>query len=321
MPIRRFVALPALLAMLACASWLRAEDPTSRPSTQPIVPDTFMRFVDDGKGGGSFQTAEVILKNPAGVEVHLVAAVHIGEKGYYDMLNQHFTTFDAVLYEMVKSKDMAPPAPGEAATRQSTSGIGEFQRFLKTALDLDFQLDDIDYTQANLVHADLDRETFDQMQEARGESFETIMFQQLLTALANPPKDENDEQSMEDMVNILTRPDMERQIKVVLARQLGDLDSTAMGLDGPNGSVIVTERNKAAMEVFQQSMDAGKKKIAIFYGAAHMPDMTRRLEEMGFTPVQTHWNLAWDLTIRADQPSAMGRLLDKLFAPPTTEKD
>ena len=182
---------------------------------------------------------------------------------------------------------------------------------LKSALELDFQLDDIDYTRPNFIHADLDRDTFDQMQEARGESFETLMLQQLLHALANPPKEETDEQSLEDMVNILTAPDMERQIKVVIARQLGEMDSSAMGLDGPGGSVIVTERNKAALAVLQQSITSGKKKIAIFYGAAHMPDMTHRLEEMGFLPVRLKWNLAWDLAIRADQPSAMKRLLER----------
>ena len=111
MPIRRFVALPALLAMLVSSHCLRAQAPTAPPSTGPIVPDTFMRFVEDEKGGGSFQTAEVTFENVAGVEVHLIAAVHIGEKGYYDRLNDHFKSFDAVLYEVpiCKSKEHRNP--------------------------------------------------------------------------------------------------------------------------------------------------------------------------------------------------------------------
>jgi len=57
----------------------------------------------------------------------------------------------------------------------------------------------------------------------------------------------------------------------------------------------------------------GKKKIAIFYGAAHMTDMSKRLEAMGFSPVSTRWNLAWDLTIRPDQPSAMEKVMRGLL--------
>jgi hypothetical protein len=33
------------------------------------------------------------------------------------------------------------------------------------------------------------------------------------------------------------------------------------------------------------------------------------MEEMGFSPVATKWNVAWDLTIRPDEPSAMEKLL------------
>jgi len=77
--------------------------------------------------------------------------------------------------------------------------------------------------------------------------------------------------------------------------------------------VIVTERNKAAIEVLKKTMAAGKKKISIFYGAAHMPDMARRLEEMGFKAVRTDWQMAWDLAIRGDQPSMAEKMLRDLF--------
>ena len=60
-----------------------------------------MRFLDDGQGGGSLQSAEVVFVNPQGVKVHLVAAIHIGERAYYDGLNKDFRQDDAVLYEMV----------------------------------------------------------------------------------------------------------------------------------------------------------------------------------------------------------------------------
>jgi hypothetical protein len=82
-----------------------------------------------------------------------------------------------------------------------------------------------------------------------------------------------------------------------------------MGLDGPGGSVILTERNKAAIGALDSTMKSGKKDLAIFYGAAHMPDMAKRLSERGFSPIATEWRMAWDLTIRSDEPSAIEKAL------------
>jgi hypothetical protein len=280
-----------------------------------------MRFVDDGQGGGSLQSAELVFVNPQGIRVHLIAAIHIGEKSYYDQLNQDFRQEDAVLYEMVMPKGFQPPAPADSDdpndTTRPESEVSKFQRLLKDTLQLDFQLDDIDYTAPNFIHADLDSETFERMQAQRGESFESLMFEQLVTAIQQPvkPGDDPDAQSVSDLVHVLTRPDMERQIKVVIARQLGQMDSAAMGLDGPQGSVILTERNKAALVALADTLADGKKNVAIFFGAAHMPDLSKHLEAQGFQPESIQWRLAWDLKIRADQPSAVEILMNKLFGP------
>jgi len=299
------------------ALWVFASIASAQPTTQPVVPDSFLRFVDDSHGGGSLQTADVAFINAARAQVHLIAAIHIGEKAYYDSLNSDFKNYDSVLYEMVKPRNVPVPAPGEG--EQSDNPISKLQRFLKDVLDLDFQLDDVNYTAPNFVHADLDMETFEKMQAERGETFEEIMLRQLIRAITNPPPEKPDakgdsanDDSADDLVSILTKPDMERQIKLVIARQLGQIDMAAMGLDGPDGSVLVTERNKAAMKVLSDSLASGKKKIAIFYGAAHMQDMTLRLEAMGFSPVSTRWNVCWDLTIRPDQPSAVEKLMEDL---------
>jgi hypothetical protein len=106
---------------------------------------------------------------------------------------------------------------------------------------------------------------------------------------------------------------MSRQLKLILARHLAEADMSAFGFDGPGGSVIIHERNSAAIKVLEDSLKQGKKDIAIFYGAAHMPDMSARLIDMGFKPVATEWRQAWDLTIRADQPSAVEEMLMQLI--------
>ena len=43
-------------------------------------------------------------------------------------------------------------------------------------------------------------------------------------------------------------------------------------------------------------MTAGKKIIAIFYGAAHMPDFDKRLkEDFGMKRTESEWITAWNL--------------------------
>jgi hypothetical protein len=202
---------------------------------------------------------------------------------------------------------------------------------MKKTLNLEFQLEVIDYTKKNFIHADMDKDAFEKAQAERGESFEMMMLQQLMAAMKNPKNNElvpgadDPEQMLRDLVKLVTRPDMERQLKTMLAKQMDKMDDMAMGLDGPNGSVILTERNKAAMKVLGETIKAGKKKISLFYGAAHMPDLTKRVKEMGFKPSgPVEWKAAWDLQIRADQPSAVEQLLndfiDALDEPETPEK-
>ena len=62
-----------------------------------------------------------------------------------------------------------------------------------------------------------------------------------------------------------------------MAGQFEDMEAATAVLDGPEGSTIVTERNKAALRVLKQQLEAGHARIAIFYGAAHLADMQERL--------------------------------------------
>jgi hypothetical protein len=295
------------LMVLLTISYARAE----APATQPIEPAQFMRFYDGGEHGQSLQTAEVTYRNAAGQTVRLVGAIHIAEREYYDQLNTEFAGDDAVLYELVKPKGAGVPTPGVEAP-PSDSPISLAQHLMKDALNLSFQLDVIDYTKPNFVHADLDKETFEKLQEERGETFEDMILKQLMEAFTHPQQqaDVPDAgQTFDQLVAALTRPDMEHQIKLIVAKQMDDMQKSGKGFDVMGGTVIVGERNKAALAVLADTLKQGKQKISIFYGAAHMPEMKESLKAMGFTPVSCKWNTAWDLTIRSDQPSAMEKLI------------
>jgi len=316
--LRLVLGLLLVIVFLRQSTVARAEiaSATAPATTQAADATHFLRFVGDGTKGGSLETSDVTFTNAAGQKVRLVAAVHIAEAAYFRDVQSSVEKCDAVLYEMVKPKDSGPPEKGQ----QSDHAVAQLQRFLKDRLDLSFQLDEVDYTPKNFVHADLDAETFQQMQSQRGESFAQMMLSSLLKSLSDPAAVRSFEDEPLDLVDLMTRPDGERQIKLLLARHLGDFEKEAMGLNMLDGTVILTERNKAVMKVLDETLKSGQKDIAIFYGAAHMTDLAKQLEQRGFKPTQTKWRAAWDVRIRDNEPSAFQKLMEttakELLKPP-----
>lgn len=298
--------LGALLLVSAASSPSAATSTTRalarpRPTSTDAAPSKaadssgkteFLRYVDEAKSP-RLESAIATYRNADGVEVHLVAAVHVGEKSYYDGLSKTFNDYDALLYEMVKAKDAPAPERGQ----QSGGMVSGFQRFLKDVLKLQFQLDAIDYGAPNFVHADLDVETFYRLQEERGESLFTLMLRSMMTQMsraaapgAPPPI------TIFDLLTAMNSPDSARQYKLLLARQFQDIDAQIASMEGPDGSVLLTERNRAALRVLEETIEAGKKNIGVFYGAGHMRGLEDALIEMGFERVKVEWRVAWDMT-------------------------
>ncbi|HWE03214.1 MAG TPA: hypothetical protein VG326_12465 [Tepidisphaeraceae bacterium] len=285
-----------------CGARLRA-DVASQPTTRPAAPAAtqnadepqFLRFVEDADGGGRLQTAVASYANKAGVTVDLIAAVHVGEKAYYEGLNKSFENYDALLYEMVKPRGMGAPVRGQ----KSRSAVSGFQRFLKDVLHLDYQLDDIDYTKSNFIHADLDAETFSDMESEQGESIFGLMFRSMLHEMARESEgkaSKAEPMTLLDLFIAMRAPDRPRQLKLLLARQFGAIEDQMSDLEGPNGTVIITERNKKCIATLKKAIADGKTDIGIFYGAAHMQDMSKRLEALGFHKTASVWRVSWDMT-------------------------
>jgi hypothetical protein len=316
----RWIAANCIILFLFASGFAGAESPASRPSASD-APSKFLRFVPED--GGKLQTSIVTYRNADGVQVDLVGAVHIGDAAYYETLNSRFDGYDAVLYEMVRPRAAAatqgaaegrkPGATTAPLARRSRAlgMIGTFQRFLRDHLELEFQLEKIDYDKPNFVHADLDVDTFLQKQEERGESFAKLMLRAMIREMGKGPGAGGHQPNMAGLLAALRAPDRARQLKLVLAKEFHEMEDMLASLEGPKGSVIITERNKAALDVLRQRIEHGDRKLAIFYGAGHYKGMEKTLiEEMGFTQVgEPEWITAWDLSDRpATQPSgAPGR--------------
>jgi len=286
---RDFRLLIALMCLSLAPAFARPAWAAEEKAEAKKPDSKFLRFVDDNDGGGRLEAA-IATYEKGGVKVHLVSAVHVGEKKYYDDLSKTFKGYDSLLYEMVKPKDA--PVPGAGA--RSESMVSAFQRMLKEFLELEFQLDAVDYTAKNFVHADLDAETFEKLQAERGENIFTLMLRQMLDEMSKPQQ--APEIALPELMMAFLSPDSARHFKLILAKQFQDIDSKVSGLEGPDGSVLVTERNNAAIKVLKDRMAKGDKNIGIFYGAAHMSGMSKKLEEMGFKWTDTEWRVAWDMT-------------------------
>ncbi len=324
--------LPTLLCFLP-VSLLLAEPPAPPAPAPPQAPaeTDFVRFEENDKGA-QLQTAIATYRNAQGVTVDLIGAIHIADKNYYDVLNAYFEGYDALLYEMVgdpipraghpdeykdeddnKGSKGEPPAPhpadstpaaeAEKDARARLNWLRPLYNVMKNTLKLHSQLECIDYTKRNFVHADMTARAFAAKQEEKGESFIQLWVRMMKVQALSAEGSRNDPGLLK-ILEILCQPDSSTELKRLMGRMFDSVEKVMSGMEGPDGSVILTERNKVALEVLKIHLGLGKKKLGIFYGAAHLPDMEKRLLEMGFRRESVEWLNAWELP---PEPSALKR--------------
>jgi len=248
----------------------------------------YLRVVrNEDKTPIALETAIARYRTAAGVEVDLVGVVHVADKTYYEKLNELFKEYDAVLYELV-ARPEDKPAPG-----QKKSGLGNVQTGMTKMLDLDFQLDHIDYKQENFVHADMTPDEMSKSMKKNGESVWQLVFRSIGYSAAAQGRQGGGDIGM---IKAMLSKDRPLALKRQMAFQMEDMKGNAAALDGPTGSTLLMHRNGKAFEVLDTELKAGKKKIAIFYGAAHLIDMDKRLrEDLKMTYVKTDWLQAWSM--------------------------
>lgn len=274
--------------------WALSGPAHASDSTPEKTPSSFIRFVKTSPREGHVDTAIKTYQRADRIQVSLVAAVHVADAAYYHKLQKRFRSFDAVLYEMVKPQEVPIESRGQADSPISMLQVG-----MKNVLQLEYQLDAIDYSPANFVHADMDPDSFYQAQNEQGESILGLMIRGVLeeqNRSGSPARDTYD--GMRFLLALMSS-DRAHSLKFLMAEQLEDMESLLAGVDqGPEGkgSVLVSGRNSVAFQVLDREIARGRRKLAIFYGAGHMPDMEKRLLERGYRPVASEWLVAWDLT-------------------------
>jgi len=256
----------------------------------PAQEPDYLRYVENKDGSSSLQTAITTFTNATGATVDLVGAVHIADKAYFADLNQRFKDYDAVLYELVGGP---MPKEGNLTDRPQDpklAWIASMHQRLQQSLALSSQLHEIDYPAANFVHADMTIEQFHAAREQKSESFLGLLFkaidvQSQLDNAGGP--------GLVKLLEILVREDSADDLKRLIGREFDSMENLIAGLEAGDGTVIITERNRIALEKLQAELKRGKKRLAIFYGAAHLPVMEKELLKLGFTKTKTEWVKAW----------------------------
>lgn len=255
----------------------------------------YVRVVRDKEAKkGSLDTAVRKFVGENGVCVDLVGAIHVAEKSYYKELNKLFEEYDVVLYEVVAEEGTRPEPSEEDKSPSSVIGFAQFQ--FANLLGLVHQLEHIDYKKENMVHADLSPKEFSEAMKARNDGFAAWYFREVGFSMArkNPKASDTDDSKV---IMAFFKKNRKKALKDALADQFATMDSELAMKGNSDGTSIITDRNNRVLEKLKGILDEGsKKKIAIFYGAAHLPEFSEKLQsDFNLKPQddQTLWLEAW----------------------------
>lgn len=301
-----------LLPLTACQ--------TTRVETTPVTPPKpYMRVTREANGAASL---DIVIRQLHSSKKHspviyLVGVSHIGDTAYYETIQKRLEASELVLFEGVRaSEERAKPRPRDAsvppAPKMPQRAAGEFslQAELAKSLGLAFQLDAIDYERPHFLNSDM---TITQIMEVLNPPPPPGAVS--VAAPANPDADSGGAQ----FENLMAAMDgsgflggviqmgvkligssakLQTLVKLSFIEMLGSLEGDLSRMEIPSPGlkdllrVLIEKRNHVVMDDLRAALAEKQppKTIAIFYGAAHMPDMETRLQtELGYRPVQDEW--------------------------------
>ena len=310
---------PAFLLRLLAATfaiWFPAAVRADR------TPETlFLRATETAEKLSAIQTASVEYRPVTGhgPAVWLVSVAHLGTPEYFAAIQQRLDAKSIVLFEGVGLEDQMQASPG-AATHEE--GI---QKQLSNALGLVFQLDAIDYRRKNFVNSDLPVAGVEKEIRARTETAAAPneTYQMLMGAIQGSPQTMD---LLKPMMAFLTAsPEMRETTRLLLIEVLSraeEMVGFAKSISPEMKDlfdVLLTGRNAIVLRDLktQIAQHPPGETIAIFYGAAHMTELAKRLrEELHYAPAAQVWDTAFtaDPKKSALPPAQLKMMLDMVRA-------
>ncbi|KAF3325441.1 hypothetical protein FCM35_KLT10512 [Carex littledalei] len=261
------------------------------------------------------------------LQVDLVGVMHIGDKRYYQAIQERLRRYDCVLYEgpYVNSTDVEEVTAAKQQVNSHQKGADKYGLVRRYSVLFKGQ---------NWKNADLTFKTYLQLEEERlkrckeheknKEGRKILRITQIvLTCLKHVLTVYSLWLPLPAFVPLITYltcsrdgPNCHDIDKLEKMFKLGFLhyfvkDSNFSDAykavykydvdyegdsDFASKAVVVRERNKFAMEVLKETIAEGKTTIAILYSAGNMADFHKRLvKELDMVPVTVEWYTAWSI--------------------------
>ena len=314
------------LLLLALPLWFgckSASPPTSdvRPPTADVRPATvstnispYLRIAHPTTNLSELQVAvrQFVPHTQSQPVVWLVGVSHVGESNYYARLQKLLNAQELVLFEGVT--DRASRAAGRKNFEKSDEDLGSLQNTMAESLGLAFQLDAIDYERPHFRNSDLTIEQIAQLIAKEGppggsrQSKTAKEFQNLLEMMQG-------DSLVATLVGaamklIGSSPKVQAMMKLMMIEVLGRFEGDMSQFQGlpPEWQrliqILIHARNEAVLKDLQTELRkrTPPKSIAVFYGAAHMEDMERRLRrDLGYLPGREEWFSAFSVDLAKNQ--------------------
>src|SRR5690606_26908359 len=220
---------------------------------------------------------------PSDTTQFTVGVVHIGDPGYFASLQTVLDSCDVVLFEGVGRGE----ASAEDLARMDV--LLKMQLALKGALGLGFQKDWIDYDRDFWRNSDVG---FDELQREllrRDAALPTD--HPMVRALLGRVMESVDPQR-------IGHPALAGRLKRTVGPLLAQADRILQreGFAGMRAAVIEFRNAAVLHDVDELLADAPPgRRIAVFYGAGHLPHFHDALRERGFVHQGVAWHRAWAL--------------------------
>lgn len=294
---RNLLAVIALACVVACGE-NRGVGPA--PPIDPKVyeideddrpaPGRFLRYVPPGPQGGGLDVAitDYEFQEPAAT-VHLVGVVHVADADYYERIQRDLDRYDIVLYEGVKPGEMEA-IEWQKHMLEEGGEAGNLQMEMAAWLGFRYQMEAIDYTSPRFVHADMNLQEFDAAGARElGLLDEDDSSRGLGSTWARVRAVGRDLIGADGVAQSWARQ--------LISETMGTMDiGASMGLVPGMVELLLIKRNEVVMERFdEQVRTTTSGSIGIFYGAAHMDDLAKRLEALGYRRTGARWLRAWAL--------------------------
>lgn len=255
-------------------------------------PTDFIR-IDEDATHAHLQTS-LTSYTRGGQTVTLIGAVHIGDAEYYQALNVEFTRHEALLFELIGGEDAAKhlngkPRPAEEVDGRPAEGLRDLYASFANTMQLSQQMDLVDYTPKNFVHADLTAAEYAAVTAEKGEDLLAFTLESSINTAKVTEKPFGGMNMGLVMRAILSGDGS--GLKLEYMKMMDQGDESAAALTGEN--IVIGDRNAKCMQVLARELATEKKTFGIFYGAAHFPDLEKRLVALGFEKDEHQWLTAW----------------------------